>query len=196
MYKAEDLMPKRYPENTPKENGEYICYIEKWVMPTMILPDECLVIRWDGTNWNQARQRVRWFIPIRLDEPLGNSEQLESEEKVSEHELHVITEMIDYLESEGYTVTRKEPESENTVKGPEYHCKKLNKLGYDVTLIKKEPEIKSCPFCGGTKNRKLCHVSKYGEDWWVICGKCRIKSFSMPTKEGAIKEWNALPRKE
>ncbi len=49
------------------------------------------------------------------------------------------------------------------------------------------PELKPCPFCGGTK---FNIVNVYGEDFYVACHTCTTCGPSGETYEEAIEAWN------
>jgi Lar family restriction alleviation protein len=51
-------------------------------------------------------------------------------------------------------------------------------------------ELKPCPFCGG-EAFLLQHTSSYGNLYfYVICGKCAIKTDFYKTKKAPINKWN------
>ena len=80
MYTADELKPKRYPENKPSEDGEYWCHHH--------ILDYWKPLNWDGcwTYFDEYEQEtvlcmwVDYFIPYRLDEPLSDTDELESED--------------------------------------------------------------------------------------------------------------------
>ena len=65
-YTAEQIMPKRYPENKPSEEGKYIAHNAR--------SDEWITRLWKINNpwWNY----IDWFIPYRLA-PVSNTDELE-----------------------------------------------------------------------------------------------------------------------
>jgi hypothetical protein len=89
MYKREDLMPKRYPQEKPSEKGHYIVLdrmTDTWREYLWDSSSRCCVTEWELD--------VEWFIPIRLDKEDDVSEviwqgarwQVESEGVMNEKE--------------------------------------------------------------------------------------------------------------
>ena len=62
--------------------------------------------------------------------------------------------------------------------------------GYDV--IKREPELKPCPICGG----KVTYFSDDVSWAFIRCDNCGIGQQQALQRDKAIEAWNALPRKE
>ena len=70
-------------------------------------------------------------------------------------------------------------------------CKRyLEQFGYNV--VKREPELKACPVCGG---RPTIFSSSQGI--CIECETCEIEQSNFyELQDEAIEAWNALPRKE
>ena len=68
----------------------------------------------------------------------------------------------------------------------------LNKAGYDV--VKREPEIKACPFCGG--ECILRNHIEYKKPYSVGCMECTYSSCSCETSEEAIRLHNLIAKGE
>jgi len=82
----DEVKPLAYPAHKPSEDGKYICHIKYWIVEgyALPLPEEWMIVGWDGDDWECVRKRVDYFIPIRLDEPVRDTNKLESEEDVSD----------------------------------------------------------------------------------------------------------------
>lgn len=71
-----------------------------------------------------------------------------------------------------------------------------NEQGFEV--VKREPEIKPCPYCGNKMEYSdfdwISHKNDYGADYWVFCFGCGMQGPSFETVEKAIEAWNSFPR--
>ena len=53
------------------------------------------------------------------------------------------------------------------------------------------PELKPCPFCGGTPTHVGGDDSDDGDLYFVVCSVCLAEGPNVTTKKDAIKLWNA-----
>lgn len=217
MYTAEQIKPKRYPDEKPKEAGLYFVH----------LPDDDEWVKWQYetntsdflfTSHNHHWQCVDYFIPVRLDREENEMEKnvfdtqdlrvkIENDNTIIRQNANaafanaewfrVKIDNIDmlaiaksWLDLQGYfTVNLKDADELQ-----EYCENLLKSRGYDV--VKRKPEIKACPICGDRDVRIASeegHITKW---LFVICYNCMIRTDGYFSEEAAIEAWNALPREE
>ena len=101
-----------------------------------------------------------------------------------------------WLDLQGYDVTKREDENGCLKSKIDVHLTALSRLGYEVTLTERKPEIKACPVCEKFNvDGKRTTESKVGNIvHHVVCNNCGI-TISKLSRNEAIEAWNALPRK-
>jgi len=52
-----------------------------------------------------------------------------------------------------------------------------------------EPELKTCPHCGGVACTGFNECAKHEYNWYVICTNCNART-GLYTREAAIAAWN------
>ena len=62
----------------------------------------------------------------------------------------------------------------------------------DYEVKKREPELKPCPVCGNPTPTKY----EMPNNNYIYCYGCGIRIDEWEKMDGAIKSWNALPRKD
>ena len=194
--KSDYIEPLRYPENKPSEEGWYIAYDEEltdwgkyfysnvlgWVMnPAESLNAITIVC-------------VKWFFPDRLDEPVGNPDELESEDNMSGREPRI------FWDGDSIAVTQKRFKNLQESDAVWFHGlsdfadevgRFLKENGYDV--VKRKPELKPCPFCGGEcsliENKDMgVALLRYQ----VQCQNCSYKSSQCDVKDKIVSLHNNL----
>ena len=179
----EEVKPLSYPENKPSKEGAY------WVHQKY--QDRWYLFEWptEKTYWNGLAD---YFIPIRLDEPLGNSEQLEDD--MSE----VIWENINKVQliSSGdktlICTHRDQPTLLFKSEWLEIMQALGERFGYDV--IKREPEIAPCPN-PECHNDKM-HLEGCEDDMWYYCHKCGYAGPTANSKSEAGRLHNLIAGRE
>ena len=248
MYTAEQLMPKRYPENRPIKNSSYWCFsnnfdmwvlyfscrgcfdglheneLIKWFIDIPGAPEEVKPLAYpehepekdgryiahnkDTDIWEEMEYRESWqyimhsawgivgidyFIPIRLDEPFGNSEKLECTGIPI-----LISSTLFAVEEFDNTISISDSPEEPG--GISVDCDEftvltkrwLDQQGYDV--IKREPEIAPCPNpeCVIDQLELEDCVVADAYRFYLYCHKCDYSSPLSKTKTEAIRLHNLI----
>jgi len=179
----DEVKPLKYPESKPMENGKYICHIKYWLVDgyALPLPEEWMIVGWDGDDWECVRKRVDYFIPIRLDK----------EENVSWRKSRIIRDGNGIGVLSDHFINLQESESvwfeEN-----EWHIELVEWLdheGYDV--VKREPEIAPCPFCGG-ECHSIFDIADDDYPYRIMCTECRYNSKRTYLESEAIRLHNQI----
>lgn len=71
-------------------------------------------------------------------------------------------------------------------------CDEKAKTMYEVCddFKFREPELKSCPFCGSKGNIGNNMYKTMSSRWWAYCHECGIYTKDFFSKDGAIDKWN------
>lgn len=204
MYTADELKPKRYPENKPEQDGEYWCHVGTDHIHA-IEHDSWEVMRWGWdeynkkNDWNGYRILIDYFIPYRLDEP-------------------------DELETQGYDVIKRidKPSIKGRVLWHDEHIEITDLDGFDDTFMiasvtnperyvfvtdkqlkqchkavkERKPEIKACP---NPECREKCNMDDEGyeeeNEYYLHCEICGYCSPIAYNPEEAIRLHNLISGK-
>ena len=185
----EEVKPLAYPENKPEGFGPYLAHIIKG--------DKWVDVEWWKTRWacdiDEGDMTIDYFIPIRLDEPFGNSEQLECTgiPIISSSTLFAVEEFDNTI---SISDSPEEPGGisidcdEFTVLAKRW----LDQQGYDI--IKREPEIAPCPN-PECRNDKM-HLEGCEDDMWYYCHKCGYAGPTANSKSEAGRLHNLIAGRE
>ena len=178
-----ELKPLAYPEHKPSEDGVYMVHLrtaDEWIVGSW------LSYRGMIDNWNP--KEVDYFIPYRL-EPVSDTDELEREDEVSEGnlckpqpvQLDCRVSDCKHNKKGGYCVIEPMITLEDA---GEHTC---------WSFIKREPEIKACPFC-----TDKCTVVKSDKTlaWQVRCIDCGYRSEENYDSAEAIRLHNLIAGKE
>ena len=56
----------------------------------------------------------------------------------------------------------------------------------------KIPDLKPCPFCGGSASMVRGGKAESNKKWYkVFCQSCQNRTWEHPVKKNAVKAWNA-----
>jgi hypothetical protein len=131
----EEVKPLAYPANIPQKRGKYIVHRKT--------SDKWEIFGWG--LWEPANpDPIDYFIPVRL-------EDLEKEDDTEETVVSV-------------NMKNGKPTISN-ISAKKFHVEQLEKMGFDVQLIKREPEIAPCPNpeCGAECTVILAAVPRFDD---------------------------------
>lgn len=197
----EELRPLPYPQNKPeKQYADYIVHLIAWQSDFEYLSDEWTTLRWYEDNWSGCRDRVDFFINLPLEEEecqtkrtFYNTNKLQADKSHSGASvwLHGKNKMAHYPNWLNVS-------NDELIEFEKHH---LNLHGYDI--IKRQPEIAPCPFCGNPNFRcevMTSEVHNKGEaskKSWVECiDECGYQTAYFDTPEEAIEKHNQIAGKE
>lgn len=221
---ADELKPKRYPDEKPSEDGLYWCHhhtLEYWKQLT-----------WSADVWTYFSEYeqasvfclwVDWFIPYRLDEP----DELERVMKQSDKRTveYTIELYSHWLKEQGYDVIKHidQPSIKGRVLWHDEHIEIADLDGFDDTFMiasvtnperyvfvadkqlkqchkavkERKPEIKACP---NPECREKCNMDDEGyeeeNEYYLRCEMCGYCSPIAYNPEEAIRLHNLIAGEE
>jgi hypothetical protein len=185
-----EVKPVEYPANKPSEDGKYICHIKYWLVDgyALPLPEEWMIVGWDGDDWECVRKRVDYFIPIRLDEPVRDTNKLESEEDVSDEGViwrdeHIKICSLDGFDDTYYIGSTTDPER--------YVFLTDEQLAACKDAVVKREQIAPCPFCKAFVEMEHCYISDKKE-FYLVCDDCGYCSCHVESESEAIRLHNQI----